>query len=51
MPWNLTFSYGRALQHDALNTWKGKKENRQAAQEAILLRAKNNSLATTGSKY
>ena len=23
MPWNLTFSYGRALQHDALNSWKG----------------------------
>ena len=24
MPWNLTFSYGRALQYDALNNWKGK---------------------------
>jgi fructose-bisphosphate aldolase class 1 len=29
MPWNLTFSYGRALQHDSLNTWEGKKENRK----------------------
>jgi fructose-bisphosphate aldolase class I len=48
-PWNLTFSYGRALQYDALNTWKGKKENRKAAQESFLLRAKNNSLATFGS--
>ena len=48
MPWNLTFSYGRALQHDALNTWKGKKENRELAQESLLLRAKNNSLATFG---
>ena len=48
-PWNLTFSYGRALQHDALNAWKGKKENRQAAQESLLLRAKNNNLATFGS--
>ena len=48
MPWNLTFSYGRALQYDALNTWKGKKENRKAAQESFLLRAKNNSLATFG---
>ena len=47
--WNLTFSYGRALQYDALNTWKGKKENRQTAQESFLLRAKNNSLATLGS--
>jgi len=49
MPWNLTFSYGRALQYDALNTWIGKNENRQTAQEAFLLRAKNNSLATFGS--
>jgi len=47
--WNLTFSYGRALQYDALNTWKGKKENRKTAQESLLLRAKNNSLATFGS--
>ena len=50
MPWNLTFSYGRALQHDALNTWEGKKENRKEAQESLLLRAHNNSLATSGSK-
>ncbi|MDC0204912.1 fructose-bisphosphate aldolase class I, partial [Flavobacteriales bacterium] len=49
MSWNLTFSYGRALQYDALNTWKGKKENRKAAQDSFLLRAKNNSLATFGS--
>ena len=51
MPWNLTFSYGRALQHDALNTWKGKNENRKSAQKAFLIRAKNNSLATFGRKY
>ena len=51
MPWNLTFSYGRALQHDSLNTWKGKKENREAAQKSLLLRAHDNSLATSGSKY
>ena len=44
LPWNLTFSYGRALQQDALNTWKGK--NRKEAQEAFLNRARNNSLAT-----
>ena len=48
--WNLTFSYGRALQHDALNRWKGKKENRSSAQKSLLLRAHSNSLATTGSK-
>ena len=46
MPWNLTFSYGRALQHDTLNTWNGKNENRKASQEAFIIRAKNNSLAT-----
>ena len=51
MPWNLTFSYGRALQHDSLNRWEGKKENRKDAQELLLLRAHNNSLATSGSKY
>ena len=41
LPWNLTFSYCRALQQDALNTWKG--ENRLEAQTAFLNRAKNNS--------
>ena len=46
MPWNLTFSYGRALQQDALNTWRG--EYISEAQEAFLNRAKNNSLATSG---
>ena len=46
MPWNLTFSYGRALQQDALNVWKG--SDRKGAQEAFLNRAKNNSLATMG---
>ncbi len=48
LPWNLTFSYGRALQQDALNSWKG--TNRDLAQEAFMKRAKNNSLATSG-KY
>ena len=44
--WNLTFSYGRALQHSALNTWSGKKENASDAQEAFIEKAKANSLAT-----
>lgn len=48
MPWNLTFSYGRALQQDALNTWLGKEKNRELAQQSFILRAKNNSLATLG---
>jgi len=46
MPWNVTFSYGRALQEDALKAWSG--SNRSAGQEALLLRVKANSLATKG---
>ena len=44
--WNLTFSYGRALQQSALNAWSGKKENFTDAQEAFIEKAKANSLAT-----
>src|SRR4029078_3576633 len=32
LPWALTFSYGRALQHAVQTTWKGKSENVAAAQ-------------------
>ena len=46
MPWNLTFSYGRALQEDALKTWCG--SNREGAQKALMFRAHSNSLATKG---
>jgi len=46
MPWNLTFSYGRALQHDALNTWLG--NNIEDGQKSLLKRAKANSFATLG---
>ena len=47
-PWNLTFSYGRALQAPALKAWAGKDENINDAQEAFYNRAKLNSLATKG---
>ena len=47
--WNVTFSYGRALQQDALKAWAGKSENIEATQEVLLSRAKANSLATTAS--
>lgn len=47
-PWLLSFSYGRALQEDCLKTWAGKKENVVKAQEALLKRAKFNSLAAIG---
>jgi fructose-bisphosphate aldolase class I len=49
LPWSLTFSYGRALQDDALKTWAGQGANFAAAQKQMAKRAKLNSLATTGS--
>ena len=50
LPWRLTFSFARALQHPALETWQGKSANLQAAQNVLLHRAKLNSLAS-GGKY
>jgi fructose-bisphosphate aldolase class I len=47
-PWQLSFSYGRALQTAALNAWGGKPENVEAGQRAFYHRAKMNSAATTG---
>ena len=47
--WNITFSYGRALQQNALKRWAGKSDNAKAAQEVLLSRVKANSLATTAS--
>ena len=44
--WNLTFSYGRALQQDALKAWSGKSENIKLAQDVFIKRAKANSLAS-----
>jgi fructose-bisphosphate aldolase class I len=47
-PWQLSFSYGRALQAPALKAWAGKEENVEAAQRAYYHRAKMNSAARTG---
>ena len=47
-PWQLSISYGRALQQPALHAWQGKAENREAAQQALLKRARLNSLARRG---
>jgi fructose-bisphosphate aldolase, class I len=47
-PWQLSFSYGRALQAPALKAWGGKEENVEAAQRAYYHRAKMNSAARTG---
>jgi fructose-bisphosphate aldolase class I len=47
-PWQLSFSYGRALQAPALKAWRGRAENVEAAQRAYYHRAKMNSAARTG---
>ena len=48
VPWELSFSYGRALQAPALKAWGGKSENQSAAQSAYAHRAHCNSAARTG---
>lgn len=48
LPWNLTFSYGRALQETALKAWGGKPATYAAGQKEFAKRARLNSLATTG---
>ena len=49
-PWELSFSYGRALQDPPLTTWKGLAANVPAAQKAFYHRSKLNSAARYG-KY
>ena len=48
LPWQLTFSYGRALQQAAMQTWKGQDANVSAAQKELYRRAKFNSAAALG---
>jgi fructose-bisphosphate aldolase class I len=48
-PWQLSFSYGRALQAPALKAWGGDAANVEAAQQAYYRRAKFNGAARTGS--
>src|SRR3989440_7670261 len=47
-PWQLSFSYGRALQAPALKAWGGKEENVEAAQREYYHQAKINRAARTG---
>jgi fructose-bisphosphate aldolase class I len=47
-PWQLSFSYGRALQAPALKAWAGRPESVEAAQRAYYHRAKMNGAARTG---
>jgi len=48
LPWPLTFSYGRALQENAINAWGGKPAGYDGGQQALFIRAKLNGLAAIG---
>jgi fructose-bisphosphate aldolase class I len=48
LPWKLTFSYGRALQHAPQTAWSGRPENVAAGQRAFAHRARMNGLASMG---
>jgi fructose-bisphosphate aldolase class I len=48
LPWELSFSYGRALQAPALKAWKGAAANVDAGRAAFLHRAKLNGAARSG---
>ena len=48
LDWNLTFSYGRALQQSTLKAWGGFSENKNLAQKTLYNRAKCNSYASKG---
>ncbi len=48
LPWELSFSFGRALQQPALEIWNGKDANVLKAQEALYLRSKCNLAARRG---
>jgi fructose-bisphosphate aldolase class I len=47
-PWQLSFSYGRALQAPALKAWGGQADNVEAGKRAYYHRAKMNGAARTG---
>lgn len=47
-PWKLSYSYGRALQDEALEVWHGRSENVPAGQHALYHRAKCDSAAALG---
>jgi fructose-bisphosphate aldolase class I len=49
LPWQVSFSYARALQDPAIKAWKGDPANVAAAQKIFYHRAKMNSAARSGS--
>jgi fructose-bisphosphate aldolase class I len=48
LPWALTFSYGRALQDNALKAWGGSPSGLAGGQQQLFIRAKLNGLAAGG---
>lgn len=48
LPWNLSFSYSRAIQNPVLKHWAEHRDDVAGAQAILLQMAKNNSLATQG---
>ena len=48
LPWQVSFSYARALQDPALKAWKGETANVAEAQKIFYHRAKMNSAARSG---
>jgi hypothetical protein len=48
LPWQIAFSYSRALQNDALVAWRGNPEQFKEAQQIFLSRLESNSLADQG---
>ncbi len=48
LPWPLSFSFARALQHPTLEIWSGQQANKKAAQDALRHRARCNSAALKG---
>jgi len=48
LPWALAFSFARAIQQPALEIWRGEEANVQAAQKALLHRARCNQAARRG---
>lgn len=47
-PWNLSFSYGRALQQPSLLAWHGDNKNKIEAQKLLCKRSRLNSAASLG---
>ena len=47
-PWQLSFSYGRALQESTLKTWSGNNSNAEKAQQEFYHRAKCTGAARNG---